>query len=75
MKTWDLNAGAAKVEEAMKLLQVTSAAIAESWNDETNREFQENYLRPAEGAIRNLLVSLNRLSEVLAAAEHECREN
>jgi uncharacterized protein YukE len=74
MKTWDLTAGAAKLEEAMKSLQTVSRELAESWNDDTRRRFQETYIEPLEPRLRNLLDALGRLAEVLSNAEHQCRD-
>ena len=74
MRNWDLTAGAAKLEMALKTLQHASAEIGESWDDATNERFQENYVAPIEPRVRTLLDALNRLAELLANAERQCRD-
>jgi uncharacterized protein YukE len=74
MRTWDLNAGAAKLELALKVFMASNYDVAEHWSDDTNRAFQATYVRPLDPAMRSLLEALHRLSEVLANAERECDE-
>jgi hypothetical protein len=72
MRTWDLNAGAAKLELAMKSLTGTSADVAERWSDERNLAFREEFIRPLDPKLRNLSDALHRLADVLATAERQC---
>jgi hypothetical protein len=72
MKACDLSGGAAKLELAAKSLRQSSRDIAEFWNDDKFREFQETYVAAVEPQIKNLLAAVRRLAEVLAAAEHQC---
>jgi uncharacterized protein YukE len=72
MKTWDLNAGAAKLEMAIKTLREANGNIAEAWDDETSRRFQETYVEPVEPRLKNVLDAVHRLAEVLAGAAREC---
>lgn len=74
MRTWDLSAGAGKLELALKALQAKSNEIAESWDDATYRRFVEEYIAPVEPHVRTTLDALNRLSEVLSNAERQCRD-
>jgi hypothetical protein len=74
MRRWDLAAGTAKMEMAYKQLQAASEEIAESWDDETNRRFVENYLEPVEPRLKVFLDSIHRLAEVLVNAERQCRD-
>lgn len=74
MRTWDLTAGAAKLELAIKALQGTNADVAERWNDEKNLAFQNEYIRPLDPKIRNLFDALHRLAEVLATASRQCED-
>jgi hypothetical protein len=72
MRTWDLNAGAAKLDLAMKSLQGTNADVAERWSDEKHRAFQEEFIRPLDPKLRNLFDALHRLADVLATASRQC---
>jgi uncharacterized protein YukE len=74
MKTWDLTAGAARLELALQSLQATSTEVAESWHDDTNRRFQETYIAPLEPRLRATLDALGRLAQVLSTAEQQCRD-
>jgi len=73
MRRWDLASGTAKIELSHKSLGASCNDIAESWSDETNRRFVENYVTPVEPRIKVLLDAIHRLAEVLANAERQCR--
>ena len=72
MKPWDLNSGAANLEDAMKTLQEVRSDTAELWDDQTYRKFQEEYLLPLEPRVRRVLDAIHRLAEVMARAERDC---
>jgi uncharacterized protein YukE len=74
MRTWDLNAGAAKLELAMKALAGVNADVGERWSDEKNLAFQKEYIRPLDPKMRNLFDALNRLADVLATAARQCED-
>jgi uncharacterized protein YukE len=56
----------------MKSLQEAGHDVADSWNDQSARRFQETYVAPLEPRLRTLLDAVKRLAEVLANAEHQC---
>jgi uncharacterized protein YukE len=72
MKSCDLNAGAAKLELALKSFRTTLGAVEQRWNDETERKFRELYLASIEPRVRNMFEAIERLNQALAAAEHDC---
>jgi hypothetical protein len=72
MKTCDLSAGEAKLELAMESLHTADAEANQYWSDEAHRKFQETYIAPLEPRVRRLLDAIQRLAEVLAAAERQC---
>jgi|WetSurMetagenome_2_1015567.scaffolds.fasta_scaffold967177_2 hypothetical protein len=72
MKTWDLTAGAGKLELAMDSLRAAGAEVEQSWDDEAFRKFQETYITPLEPKVQNFLDALQRLNEVLTDAERQC---
>ena len=59
-------------EEAMKDLQAASGRIAEQWQDEKAREFDETFLEPLEPKVRAMLLAITEMAEVLAKAERAC---
>ena len=46
MKNFDVHAGAAKLELALKTFRTTFAAVDPQWTDAARRDFQETHLRP-----------------------------
>jgi uncharacterized protein YukE len=74
MKAWDLTAGTAKLELALKTLQARTAEIGEAWGDDAYARFLATYLEPIEPQMKTLIDAVHRLSEVLNAAERQCRD-
>ncbi len=74
MRLWDLTAGAAKLELALKTLQTKTADIGEAWSDEAYDRFLETYLEPIEPRMKTMIDAIHRLSEVLNTAERQCRD-
>jgi hypothetical protein len=72
MKTCDLSAGAAKLELALESLHAADAEANQYWSDEAHRKFRETYVAALEPKVRRLLDAVQRLAEVLAAAERQC---
>jgi hypothetical protein len=72
MKTCDLNTPMARLRQAMKNLQIARAEIAEIWNDETRRRFEEEFLAPLEPSMRRTVTAVGELSEVLSNAQRDC---
>jgi uncharacterized protein YukE len=75
MKSCDLGAGTAKLELAAKSLTQAVRDVAETWDDENSRRFQETYIAPLEPRLKTLLDAVGRLAEVLSAAEHQCSDH
>jgi uncharacterized protein YukE len=74
VRLWDLTAGAAKLELAVETLQSKVAEIGEAWTDEAYARFLETYLEPIRPRMKTVLDAIHRLSEVLNAAERQCRD-
>jgi hypothetical protein len=72
MRNVDVNAGAAKLELALKTFRTTFAAVESQWTDAARRDFQETHLAPLEPKVKNMVDAITRLAEVLAAAERQC---
>jgi hypothetical protein len=75
MKNSDVNAGAAKIELALKTFRITFGAVDPQWTDAARREFEETHLAPMEPNVRNMLQAIARLAEVFAAAERQCKSD
>jgi uncharacterized protein YukE len=74
VRLWDLTAGAAKLELALKTLQTKTADIGEAWTDEAYARFLETYLEPIAPRMKTMIDAIHRLSDVLNAAEQQCRD-
>jgi len=74
MRLWDLTGGTAKLELALKALQTKTAEIGEAWTDDAYARFLETHLKPVESRMKTMIDAIHRLSEVLSAAERQCRD-
>jgi len=74
MKTWDLNTGASKLDEAADSLQIAWREAGEHWDDETARKFLQDYLEPLAPRVTRALDAIHRLMQVFDKAERECSE-
>jgi hypothetical protein len=72
MKSCDFNAGAAKLELALKTLRTTLNAVDQQWNDEAKRKFWDNHIAQLDPSLRTMFDAIGRLSEAVAAAERDC---
>ncbi|MGO8688438.1 MAG: hypothetical protein ACLQLG_02300 [Thermoguttaceae bacterium] len=72
MRACDLTAGMGKLEMAAQSLSRATRETAETWNDQTFRDFEEMYVTAMDPKLKNLLDAVRRLAEAFAAAEHEC---
>jgi uncharacterized protein YukE len=75
MRVWDLTAGTAKLELALKTLQTKAADIGEAWSDDAYGRFLETYLEPIAPRMKTLVDAIHRLSEVLNNAERRCGDD
>lgn len=72
MRMWDLNAGAGRLELAMKELKKARTRIEAQWDDPAYQQLTETYLEPLEPLVRRTLEAIHRMAEVLGQAEREC---
>jgi hypothetical protein len=72
MKNWDFTTGAAKLELAMKTLQIADAEAERYWDDAAHQKFRESYLDAAEPKVRNMLEAIHRITEVFETAGRQC---
>jgi hypothetical protein len=72
MKSWDFTGGAAKLELAMKSLQIADVELVQYWDDAAHQKFQETYLEPLEPKVRNMLEAIHRITEVFEVADRQC---
>ncbi len=72
MKSWDFTSAAAKIELAMKSLNVADAEAEQYWDDAAHQKFRETYLEPLEPKVRGMLEAVHRITEVFEIAERQC---
>ena len=72
MRPFDLTSGAARLENAMRVLQAARMDVMSHWTDQNSQNFDETYLEPLESRVKRVLEMANHLSEVLSTSQREC---
>ena len=72
MKTWDLISGSKKIDLAADGLRVAASEVERYWNDKAYQKFMETYITPLDPRVRAYLDAIQRLAEILNAAERDC---
>ena len=72
MRPFDLTSGAARLNNALRVLQSARMEVMSHWTDKNSQSFDETYLEPLEARVKRVLEVADHLSEVLATAQHEC---
>ena len=72
MKPFDMVTGAARLENALQVLQSVRAEVMSQWMDQNSQSFDEAYLEPLEAKVKQVLEAANHLSEVLSTAQRDC---
>lgn len=63
----------ARLGHAGQRLQLRWTDTLAEWNDAKSRELAEDYLTPLASRIATAVSAIDRLAEVLAMAERDCR--
>ena len=72
MKSFDLTSGAARLENAMRVLQAVRLEVMSHWTDKNSQSFDETYLEPLENKVKRVLEVAGHMSEVLSTAQRDC---
>ena len=72
MKPFDLVTGAARLDNAMQVLQAVRMEVLAHWTDQNAQAFDEAYIEPLEGKVKRVLEAANHLSEILSSAQRDC---
>jgi uncharacterized protein YukE len=72
MRGWDLTTGRAKLDLALDALRKANAAVAEHWDDQTHRQFEEQYVLCLDPQVKRTLEAIKRMEAELRKAEREC---
>lgn len=75
MRAGNLASGAAKLALAVKQLDIKWEIAAESWKDQTSRQFHEECIEPLRPKVKETLEALGRLAEVLSRAARDVSEH
>ncbi len=65
----------ANLADALKRLRVRWAKARSSWDDETTRRFEEEFLEAIEPRIRTAIKGLDHVADLIAAARRECEDD
>ncbi len=74
MNVCDLVTSSGHLQKATIQLGKVWAETQSTWQDETARAFEQQYLAPLPKQIRLLLTAASELHELLQKAERECRD-
>lgn len=74
MRMADLWGGSSQLNDSFDALRAAWAETAARWDDSTSRRFYKERLEPLEPTTRRALAAIQRLAEVLAQAERDCRD-
>ncbi|MBN2291635.1 MAG: hypothetical protein JXM70_04370 [Pirellulales bacterium] len=72
MKACDLNTPTGRLRQAFKDLQVARTQIADKWQDETHRKFEEEFLVDLETSVRRTVAAIGEFAEILGKAQRDC---
>lgn len=72
MKRVDFVSPAARLEDALKQLEMAWMATKEHWNDPISQKVEDEFLVPLHGQVRSMLDATNKLALTMRTAEQEC---
>lgn len=72
MKPFDLISGAARLDNALQVLQAVRQEVLSHWTDQNCQRFDETYLEPLESKVKQVLEAASHLSEALSSAQRDC---
>ncbi len=67
-----LNVGRARLQQAMKQLELRWEKVKQEWDDPKSRELEEQDLNPIEPIIRGAVSAMDHINEMLIRARREC---
>ena len=67
-----MNTAQNRLKQSAKELAIRWDAARVSWDDTMSRRFHEAHLAPLEPMIRSTVAAMEKMSEMLAKARHDC---
>jgi len=72
MKRVDFISPAARLEDALKQLEMAWMATREHWNDSISQKVEDEFLLPIHGQVRTMLDATSKMSLKMRKAEQDC---
>lgn len=72
MKHADFQSPAARLNDAMKQLELRWMETREEWSDSVAQKVEDEYLVPLSAQVRAMLDTIEKLSGVMSKAERNC---
>ena len=72
MKRVDFISPGARLEDALKQLEMAWMATKEHWHDSISQKVEDDYLVPLHGQIRSMLDAVSKMAITMRKAEQEC---
>jgi hypothetical protein len=67
-----VNVAKAQMMDALKQLRTRWSRIRESWDDETRRRFEAEFIEPLEAKVLTATKGLDQVSELIATVRRDC---
>jgi hypothetical protein len=72
MKRVDFISPAARLEDALKQLEMSWRATQEFWHDPISQKVEDEFLVPLHGSVRSLMDAIGKTALVMRKAEQDC---
>ncbi len=72
MKRVDFISPAARLEDALKQLEMAWMATREHWHDSISQKVEDEFLLPIHGQVRTMLDATSKMSLKMRKAEQDC---
>jgi len=72
MKRTDFVSPGARLEDALKQLEMAWMATKEHWHDPISQKVEDEFLVPLHGQVRSMFDAVNKMALTMRKAEQEC---
>jgi hypothetical protein len=70
-----MSAHSGRLQHALKHLREQWDIAQETWDDPVSRDFEKLHIAPLEQHVKNAIIGMEQLSEVLGKIRAQCRED
>jgi hypothetical protein len=70
-----LSVAKANLMDALKTLRIRLQKAANDWDDDTRKQFEEEFIAPLDAKIQAAAKGLDHVSDLIAAARRDCGDD